>query len=138
MRKLLATYGPLNPDGCWIWPGATAAGYGTVMTGSRSDGSRRARGCHVVMWEALHGPTPAGKELAHRCMTPLCCNPAHVRPLTHAENNSEVPEQIKQERRDRLALGREAYQAEQRARKAMRALVYYLKVLWEELTWPAR
>jgi len=106
-RRLIEEYGELDPKKCWIWPGATAKGYGIVMTGSRSDGSRRPRGCHVVMWEAENGPTPDGKELHHRCMTPLCCNPRCLAPVTHQVNTTLVTEEIREGRRERLALARE-------------------------------
>ncbi len=89
-----------------MWPGTkTGRGrhkYGLVMTGSRQDGSRRARLTHVVMWTALHGPVPQGKELHHRCMTELCCNPSHLQPVTHQENGLLVRPETKKWREDNM------------------------------------
>jgi hypothetical protein len=104
--RLLNEYGHLDPDECWIWPGATAGGYGTIVTGSRVDGSRRNKGTHIVMWEAENGPTPEGKELHHRCMTPLCCNPRCLKPVTHQENAILVTEETREKRRDALVEAR--------------------------------
>jgi hypothetical protein len=45
------------------------------------------RAAHVVIWEAIHGPVPAGKELDHRPGCPKrCVNPSHLTPVTHQEN----------------------------------------------------
>lgn len=108
IRRLVEAYGPLNPDACWIWPGATRKGYGCVQTGSRRDGTRMPRDCHVVLWEAQNGPTPEGMELHHACMTTrLCCNPAHMKPVTHQVNSVLVTEETRQKRRDALVLARE-------------------------------
>lgn len=79
-----------DETGCWMWPGATAGPathrYGSVGTGSRSDGTRRNRATHIVTWEHFEGPVPEGLELDHLCRVTLCCNPGHLEPVTHAEN----------------------------------------------------
>lgn len=69
-------------DTCWLWPGAVIKGYGSV----RLAGEKRTRLAHRVVYELLAGPIPAGLELDHLCRTTLCCNPAHLEPVTHAEN----------------------------------------------------
>jgi hypothetical protein len=112
MRRLFAEYGPLNPNACWIWPGARRGPrpdlkYGCVMTGSRVDGTRKTVDCHVILWEAVNGPTPEGKELHHRCMTPPCCNPVHLMPVMHQVNSVLVTEETRAKRRKALAYGRE-------------------------------
>jgi len=104
--RLAREYGQLDPDACWIWPGAQLGGYGSVITGSRTDGSRRPRLTHVLLWEEINGPTPEGLELHHRCMIELCCNPTHLKPVTHQVNCTLVTEDEKQARRDRLAYAR--------------------------------
>lgn len=58
-------------------------GYGIVV--SRSEGERRVQP-HVALYELLVGPVPGGLELDHLCRNPPCCNPAHLEPVTHAEN----------------------------------------------------
>lgn len=69
---------------CWVWPGATVSGgYG----GIRVDG--RYQLVHRLLWEAVNGPVPAGRELGHRCpdgARPDCVNPGHIEAMTHSEN----------------------------------------------------
>ena len=72
---------------CWIWTGAKHPdGYGRIGVGSRTDGSRRSRGAHVVAYELLVGPIPEGLHLDHLCRTPSCVRPDHLEPGTPAEN----------------------------------------------------
>lgn len=67
---------------CWIWTGAkNALGYGRIAIGQ----NRQAK-AHRFVYEALVGPIPDGLELDHLCVTPSCVNPAHLEPVTHAEN----------------------------------------------------
>lgn len=68
----------VDPDfGCHLYDGPTDRdGYGRV-------GRQLA---HVVAWEAELGPVPEGLELSHECMRRRCCNPAHLRPVSHTEN----------------------------------------------------
>lgn len=74
---------PEPNSGCWLWTGAQhARGYGHLAWGNGKN--RRA---HRVAWEAANGPVPAGLELDHVvCDTPSCCNPAHLRAVTHQQN----------------------------------------------------
>jgi HNH endonuclease len=78
--------------GCWIYPGrANRGGYGLVQTGTKLAGDRRERLAHTVVYEALVGSVPDGLELDHLCRTPRCVNPAHLEPVTHAENMRRSP-----------------------------------------------
>src|ERR671926_506983 len=46
---------------CWLWTGSTLpSGYGTLSTGSRTDGTRRKVYVHVLAYELLVGPVPPG------------------------------------------------------------------------------
>lgn len=66
---------------CWLWtdePGRN--GYGYLRVGNRF------RTAHRYAYELLVGPISEGLELDHLCRVPLCCNPAHLEPVTHAEN----------------------------------------------------
>lgn len=80
----------LRPDesGCWLWAGQiSTAGYG-VFSRSR-DGlvsARRQIEAHRYAYETLVGPIPDGLELDHLCRVKACVNPAHLEPVTHAEN----------------------------------------------------
>lgn len=71
--------GYLTP--CWVWIGSTRTGYG-VYTGF--DG--RAAQAHRFAFERAGGIIPDGYELDHLCRVPLCVNPDHLEPVTHAEN----------------------------------------------------
>lgn len=64
---------PLWLDRCWTWPGATFSnGYGHVRGPGRGGGDLLV---HVVTYEALIGPVPAGLVLDHGCRNRRCCNP---------------------------------------------------------------
>jgi hypothetical protein len=70
----------LGPDDCWIWNGATSAGYGHFHFGDT----------HVLAhrwsYEQAIGTIPNGLQLDHLCRTPACVNPDHLEPVTLAEN----------------------------------------------------
>lgn len=78
---------------CWIWTGATDdAGYGRSTTGSKG----RTGLAHRIAFELLIGPIPEHlPHIDHLCRVTSCVNPAHLEPVTQAENN----------RRERAALG---------------------------------
>lgn len=72
-------------NGCWDWTGwANSAGYGYVRWGGRDVPA------HRVVWEQVVGPVPDGLELDHLCVRPICVNPEHHEPVTHAENQRRI------------------------------------------------
>lgn len=85
LRQLpgLAQLATLDPgSGCWLWLGRVdqtgrGGGYGRLGRAGRA---------HVVVYTLLVGPIGRGLELDHRCHVRRCVNPAHLEPVTHAEN----------------------------------------------------
>lgn len=74
-------------DECWAWQGShnrprRGSPYGTFRFQDRT------RPAHVVSYLLAHGPDsiPAGLVLDHLCSHTLCVNPAHLEPVTQAEN----------------------------------------------------
>ncbi len=77
---------PCPMSGCWIWTGyRDRADYGRFQS-AKSFGL-----AHRHAYKALVGPVPEGLELDHRCRVRSCCNPAHLEPVTHAENMRRSP-----------------------------------------------
>lgn len=70
--------------GCWLWRGLVMPdGYGQVqMKGAR------ARVAHRVAYEEIKGAIPEGLVLDHLCRVRHCVNPAHLEPVTLAENTA--------------------------------------------------
>lgn len=65
-----------QPNGCWIFRNVEEI-YGSTREISR---------VHRFVYETLVGPIPQDHHLHHKCVTPACCNPAHLEPLTPAEH----------------------------------------------------
>ena len=60
---------------CWLWLGSLdTAGYGQFRI------NRKLYLVHRLLYEATHGPIPAGLELDHLCRIRSCVNPAHLEP----------------------------------------------------------
>lgn len=74
-----------NINGCWEWQGfRMRLGYGQF--GGKSAGKHRMLYAHRVSWTWANGPIPDGLTLDHLCRNPCCVNPAHLEPVTNAEN----------------------------------------------------
>lgn len=72
----------VKTETCWLWTGAVAnSGYGRIGI------SKQTFQVHRVAYEQLVGPIPPGQHIDHTCRERLCVNPAHLEPVTQAENN---------------------------------------------------
>ncbi len=68
-------------NGCWLWRGhLNSSGYGRFKF---VGGEAKA---HRVGYELFVGPIPDGLVLDHLCRNTWCVNPAHLEPVTGAEN----------------------------------------------------
>lgn len=71
--------------GCWEWTAALdMAGYGCF--GMATASGWRSRKAHRVAYELAVGPIPEGLHLDHLCRNRRCVKPAHLEPVTNAEN----------------------------------------------------
>ena len=84
-----------GPDACWPWTSVVPAnGYGRFKAGGHNG---KVVGAHRLAYYFAYGPTeayldhtchsssrdcPGGSACLHR----RCCNPAHLEPVSHAEN----------------------------------------------------
>ena len=84
-------------SGCWEWQrGRFSTGYGRI----RQNGKQLS--AHRVFYEQARGSIPLGLFLDHLCRNRGCVNPAHLEPVSSAENNRRglrtklTPDQVKQ------------------------------------------
>ncbi len=76
-----------HPWECWLWTGATNLdGYGRAGAWV-APGIKKTKQAHHVALFLSAGKWP--KYVLHKCDTPACCNPSHLREGTHQENIAE-------------------------------------------------
>lgn len=79
MERFLGKTVP-GKNGCILWTMTLYGGYGRFKVRGKNIFA------HIYIYEATHGPVPAGKELDHICRVKSCVNVAHLRAITHKEN----------------------------------------------------
>ena len=74
---------------CWLYMGFRKwDGYGWIAR-SEGGGKYRYMTAHRYAWILTHGKPPDGMHILHDCDNPPCCNPAHLRLGTHADNMAD-------------------------------------------------
>jgi hypothetical protein len=78
---------PAGVEGpCWLWSGQThPKGYGRFYLGF-IDGKKIVMYSHRISFEHFVAIPPPGYIIDHECNHKLCCNPAHLGPLSHVDN----------------------------------------------------
>lgn len=70
-----------GPNACWPWRRPLKPnGYGQFKLEGLNWGS------HRLAWVLTNGEVPDGLVIDHLCRNRGCCNPAHMEPVTNAEN----------------------------------------------------
>lgn len=71
-------------EDCWIFSGPTKNGtHGCVKVGGRRG---KVLYTHRIAFEAFNRELVPGEVVMHRCNTPRCCNPEHLKAGGQAEN----------------------------------------------------
>lgn len=70
-----------GPDACWLWTAyKSPPGYGQFNLAGKTTKA------HRIAYELAVGPIPEGLDIDHLCNNKPCQNPAHMEPVTRAEN----------------------------------------------------
>ena len=82
-----------NESGCWLWTGySDSAGYGNFQL------LKLPRKAHRVAFVLSGRELMEGMCVLHKCDTPGCVNPAHLRAGTHRENSKDMVSKGRQAR----------------------------------------
>jgi len=70
-------------NGCLLWIGAKAKGYGVMSI----DGQMKLT--HRIAWEYVNGPISDGLHVLHLCDTPACIESSHLFLGTNSDNMAD-------------------------------------------------
>ena len=88
LERFEQKYIPEPNSGCWLWTaGVNRLGYGTIGTGSRSDGSMKKSFAHRVSYALYRREIPDGLTIDHLCRVRCCVNPDHLDTVSQGVNN---------------------------------------------------
>lgn len=73
-------------DGCWIRTAAVNPKTGYTHVAVQRHGKRTYYYAHRIMYVVKKGLIPDGLTIDHLCERPACCNPKHLRAVTHRAN----------------------------------------------------
>jgi hypothetical protein len=74
-----------GPDECWPWTGHLRGGYGRIKVSGRHVSAHRAA------FELATGKSLAEQQqIDHRCFNRACCNPRHLRAVSHKQNRENL------------------------------------------------
>lgn len=104
-------YGDCDPDECWEWTASTTSnGYGRFkIDGAQNISSPAHRVAYALANDEVPGDVDA-EVIRHQCHNTTCCNPAHLKAGTQAENvrdsaedgrMADTPERVIREIRER-------------------------------------
>lgn len=80
----------IEQDGCVICTSHSLNKDGYLRLLNRSDTGPRMKMYHRIVYEAKHGPIPAGFEVDHICRNRACQNIEHLQLLSVAEHKAKT------------------------------------------------